>query len=46
MTIVKILIEKGATPLKAKADGINILHITASSNDIHILDYVISLIKA
>lgn len=46
MTVVKTLIEQGATPLKSKSDGMNILHVAASSNDIHVLEYVINLVKS
>lgn len=45
MTIVKLLVENGATLLKAKGDGMNILHVAASHNDIHMLDYAIKVVS-
>jgi ankyrin repeat protein len=39
MTVVKLLVENGAQLLKPKADGMTVLHVAASSNDIHMLDY-------
>ena len=45
MTVVKMLVEGGAQLLKPKADGMTILHVAASSNDIHMLDYALNLIK-
>ncbi len=41
MTIVKLLVDNGAQILKPKGDGMNVLHVAASSNDIHLLDYAI-----
>jgi ankyrin repeat protein len=46
MTVVKLLVENGATLLKSKGDGMNILHVAASHNDIHMLDYAIKVIEA
>ena len=45
MTVVKILVESGAQIMKPKADGMTVLHVAASSNDIHMLDYSISEIQ-
>jgi ankyrin repeat protein len=45
MTIVKLLVESGATLLKPKADGMTILHVAASQNDIHMLDYTIKTLS-
>lgn len=46
MTVVKALVEQGgANLLKPKADGMTILHVAASQNDIHMLDYAIKLIQ-
>ena len=39
--MVKELLENGASLLKPKMDGLTILHIAASQNDIHLLDYSI-----
>lgn len=42
MSIVKLLVEEGGADLmKPKADGMTVLHVAASQNDIHLLDYVI-----
>ncbi len=41
MTVVKMLVENGATLLKSKGDGMNIMHVAASHNDIHMLDFTI-----
>ena len=46
MTVVKTLVENGATLLKPKGDGMNILHVAASHNDIHMLNYAIKVIEA
>ena len=46
MTVVKLLVENGASIAKAKGDGMNILHVAASHNDIHMLDYAIKVIEA
>ena len=46
MTIVKMLVESGATLLKPKGDGLTILHVAASYNDIHMLDFAINVVKA
>jgi hypothetical protein len=45
MTIVKLLVDNGAQILKPKGDGMNVLHVAASSNDIHLLDYAIKEIS-
>jgi hypothetical protein len=45
MTVVKILVDSGASLLKAKGDGMSVLHVAASSNDIHMLDYSIREIQ-
>lgn len=39
--MVKFLCDNGANLLQPKKDGLTILHITASQNDIHTLDYAI-----
>ncbi len=31
--------------MKPKGDGMNVLHVAASSNDIHLLDYAIKEVK-
>ena len=41
--MVKYLVEHGASLLKPKKDGINVLHLTAGQNDLHILDYAIKV---
>jgi len=41
--MVKALVESGASLLKPKKDGITILHIAASQNDIHMLDYALKV---
>lgn len=46
MTVVKLLVENGAEILKPKADGMTVLHVAASQNDIHMLDYAIKVIEA
>ena len=46
MTIVKLLVENGANLLKPKGDGMNVLHVAASHNDIHMLDYAIKVIES
>ena len=33
----------GATLEKAKSDGITVLHMAASNNDIHLIDYIIQI---
>lgn len=45
MTIVKMLVDSGASIMKAKGDGMTVLHVAASSNDIHLLDYAIKEIQ-
>jgi ankyrin repeat protein len=41
-TVVKFLIENGAQILKPKsADNITVLHVAATVNDLHTLDYAI-----
>jgi ankyrin repeat protein len=40
--MVKELLENGASLLKPKKDGLTVLHIAASQNDIHMLDYAIA----
>ena len=40
LSIVKALIENGADIRKTKKDGMGVMHIAASQNDIHMLDYV------
>lgn len=37
--LAQILVENGAATNIPKSDGFNILHISASNNDIHMLDY-------
>ena len=39
--MTKLLVQNGASLLKPKKDGMNILHASASFNDIHILDFAI-----
>ena len=42
MAVVRVLVEEGgASVLKAKADGMTPLHVAASQNDIHLLDFVL-----
>ncbi len=43
LEIVQELIAYGASATKAKKDGISLLHMAASNNDVHLLDYAISL---
>ena len=45
MTIVKMLVDSGASIMKPKGDGMNVLHVGASSNDIHLLDYAIKQVQ-
>jgi len=45
MTIVKMLVDSGAQIMKPKGDGMNVLHVAASSNDIHMLDYAIKEVQ-
>ena len=40
-----MLVNHGAEILKPKKDGLTLLHISASQNDIHVLDYTISVKK-
>lgn len=44
--MVKKLIRLGANPLKPKKDGITGLHIAATNNDVHILDYLLAKIQS
>ena len=46
MTVVRLLVENGASIMKGKGDGMNILHVAASHNDIHMLDYTIKVLEA
>lgn len=39
--MVKFLVDNGAHLLKPKRDGMTILHVAASNNDVHVLDYVL-----
>ena len=39
--MVHMLAENGANLMKPKKDGLTIMHIAASINDIHVLDYVL-----
>lgn len=39
--MVKYLCENGASLLKPKKDGFTLLHLAASLNDVHTLDYAI-----
>jgi ankyrin repeat protein len=39
--MAKTLVSNGASILKPKRDGMTVLHIAASQNDIHMLDYAI-----
>jgi ankyrin repeat protein len=39
--MVKLFVENGASLLKPRRDGLNILHLCCCSNDIHTLDYAI-----
>jgi ankyrin repeat protein len=41
LPMVKALVENGASLLKSKDDGLTLLHISASLNDVHVLDYAI-----
>jgi hypothetical protein len=41
VTMAKLLVECGASLLKPKKDDLTILHIAASLNDIHTLDFAI-----
>ena len=43
-TAVKRLVRLGANPLKPKKDGITWLHVAATNNDVHTLDYLWSKI--
>ena len=43
--MVKLLVENGASLLKPKADGITILHVAASVNDIHTLDFALKNVE-
>ena len=43
LEIVQELVAYGASVSKSKRDGISVLHMAASNNDIHLLDYIISL---
>jgi ankyrin repeat protein len=43
LSMVKFLVENGAHLLKPKKDGMTILHISASSNDIHTLEYALQM---
>ena len=43
MAVARVLVEEGgANVLKPKADGMTPLHVAASQNDIHLLDFVLS----
>jgi ankyrin repeat protein len=43
MAVARVLVEEGgANVLKPKADGMTPLHVAASQNDIHFLDFVLS----
>jgi ankyrin repeat protein len=39
--MVKLLVNNGASILKPKKDGLTILHVAATINDVRILDYAI-----
>ena len=39
--MVKFLVDNGAYLLKPKKDGVTVLHLSASVNDIHTLDFAI-----
>lgn len=39
LNMVKTLVNGGAQLLKPKKDGMTLLHLSATHNDIHILDY-------
>ncbi len=39
--IVKSLVDSGAQILKPRKDGVTVLHLAASANDVHILDYAL-----
>ena len=39
--MVRKLVDSGAELLTPKIDGMNILHVAAAHNDIHMLDYAI-----
>ena len=41
LQMVQSLVNSGASLLKGKKDGINIMHLSAGVNDIHTLDYVL-----
>lgn len=41
LDIIQELIENGASVTQPKADGITVLHMAASNNDIHTIDYLI-----
>jgi len=43
LSVVKLLVNNGASILKPKSDGMTIMHIAASQNDIHMLDYAIKM---
>ena len=45
MGVVRVLTDHGAQLLRAKADGMTLLHVAASQNDIHMLDFAINKIK-
>ena len=45
LQMVQMLVQLGAEILKPKKDGFTLLHIAASQNDIHVLDYAISVKK-
>ena len=46
LEIVQELVAYGATVSKTKKDGISVLHMAASNNDIHLLDYIVTLESA
>jgi len=41
LEIAKILIESGASPIKAKKNGMNLFHLAASNNDVRMLDFAL-----
>jgi ankyrin repeat protein len=39
MEMTRALVDSGAELLKGRKDGITVLHVGASNNDLHLLDY-------
>lgn len=43
LDVIHELVANGASVTRPKADGITVLHMAASNNDIHTIDYLINL---